>query len=149
MNAEQNVAQQTLPTIRVFTQHDVSDAQMIMHRVCRMKNDASDPVTRAAWLLLSGIMVRLAYGQPASKGNVPLSEVIDWINGNWDSPKQLVLEMIHATYQTSKDSGEPATHPFVESVGLTMLLMDERDMLNVMTAAVTFVYWYQFADTRW
>lgn len=148
MNAEQNtVAQNGEPTIRIFTPHDVHDAQAIMHGVCRMgEGGAADHVTRAAWLLLSGILVHLAYAQEAANGDVSLDDVIDWMNGDWeDPPRQLVSEMIFATYKVSKDSDEPVAHPFVKGVASMMFLMNREDLPRVVTSAMTFAHLGRFA----
>lgn len=133
-----------LAEIRIFTLHDVADAQMIMNMACDSKGKGLDDYfDKAGYEFLTALALHIRYTKGGSEGS--LGDCAAFLGDpNWDSDKQMYQEMINADHDPEGkmgwlDSlGKPTkTHPMIANGAKTMLNKEDKDRSGVLSTAKT------------
>lgn len=136
-----------LDEIRIFTHHDVADAQMIMSMACDPKGEGlEDYFDKAGYEFLMGLALHVRYAEK----NGSLEGVALFLGDpNWDSDKQMYTHMMQAEHDPEskmgwKDSmGKPTkTHPIIANTAKTMLNKEDKDRSGVLSTAKSLLSLY-------
>ncbi|ART61439.1 hypothetical protein CBP36_20955 (plasmid) [Acidovorax carolinensis] len=136
-----------LEEIRIFTLHDVADAQMIMTMACDPKGKGLDDYfDKAGYEFLTAVALHVRYTSPAGS----LAAAANFLGDpNWDSDKQMYTEMMQATHDPEgkmgwKDTfGKPTkTHPMIANAAKTMLNKEDKDRSGVLSTAKSLLSLY-------
>jgi type IV secretion system protein VirD4 len=136
-----------LDEIRIFTLHDVADAQMIMTMACDPKGKGLDDYfDKAGYEFLTAVALHVRY--TSSEGS--LGACANFLGDpNWDSDKQMYTEMMQATHDPEgkmgwTDSlGAPSkTHPMIANAAKTMLNKEDKDRSGVLSTAKSLLSLY-------
>lgn len=136
-----------LGEIRIFTLHDVGDAQMIMSMACDPEGKGlEDYFDKAGYEFLTALALHVRYvGNDGS-----LAGVAKFLGDpNWDSDKQMYLEMMQAQHDPEgkmgwEDTlGNPTrTHPMIANAAKTMLNKEDKDRSGVLSTAKSLLSLY-------
>lgn len=136
-----------LEEIRIFTLHDVADAQMIMTMACDPKGKGLDDYfDKAGYEFLTAVALHVRY--TSQEGS--LAACANFLGDpNWDSDKQMYTEMMQASHDPEgkmgwKDSfGKPTkTHPMIANAAKTMLNKEDKDRSGVLSTAKSLLSLY-------
>lgn len=136
-----------LDEIRIFTLHDVADAQMIMSMACDPKGEGlEDYFDKAGYEFLTAVALHVRYaGRDGS-----LAGAANFLGDpQWDSDKQMYMEMMQACHDPEgkmnwKDSfNKPTkTHPMIANASKTMLNKEDKDRSGVLSTAKSLLSLY-------
>lgn len=139
-----------LAEIRIFTLHDVADAQMIMSMACDPEGKGLyDYFDKAGYEFLTGIALHIRYS--AKNGDEgSLADCASFLGDpNWDSDKQMYQEMINFEHDPEgkmgwKDSlGNPTKiHPMIANSAKTMMNKEDKDRSGVLSTAKSLLSLY-------
>lgn len=136
-----------LDEIRIFSLHDVADAQMIMTMACDPKGKGLDDYfDKAGYEFLTAVALHVRY--TSKEGS--LAACANFLGDpNWDSDKQMYTEMMQATHDPEgkmgwTDSfGKPTkTHPMIANASKTMLNKEDKDRSGVLSTAKSLLSLY-------
>lgn len=136
-----------LDEIRIFTLHDVGDAQMIMTMACDPKGKGLDDYfDKAGYEFLTAVALHVRY--TSLQGS--LAAAANFLGDpNWDSDKQMYSEMMNAAHDPEgkmgwKDTfGKPTkTHPMIANAAKTMLNKEDKDRSGVLSTAKSLLSLY-------
>lgn len=141
-----------LEEIRIFTLHDVADAQMIMTMACDPKGKGLDDYfDKAGYEFLTAVALHVRYtSQKKGEGEGSLAACASFLGDpNWDSDKQMYTEMMQAAHDPEgkmgwKDTfGKPTkTHPMIANAAKTMLNKEDKDRSGVLSTAKSLLSLY-------
>lgn len=136
-----------LDEIRIFTLRDVADAQMIMSMACDPKGEGlEDYFDKAGYEFLTAVALHVRY--QGIEGS--LAGAAKFLGDpNWDSDKQMYLEMMSATHDPdgkmrwTDSMGKPTkTHPMIANAAKTMLNKEDKDRSGVLSTAKSLLSLY-------
>lgn len=136
-----------LDEIRIFSLHDVADAQMIMTMACDPKGlGLEDYFDKAGYEFMTAVALHVRYTSPTGS----LAGAASFLGDpNWDSDKQMYTEMMQATHDPegkmgwTDTFGKPTkTHPMIANAAKTMLNKEDRDRSGVLSTAKSLLSLY-------
>jgi type IV secretion system protein VirD4 len=136
-----------LDEIRIFTLHDVADAQMIMSMACDPKGEGLDDYfDKAGYEFLTAVALHVRYA--TTDGS--LAGAANYLGDpGWDSDKQMYSDMMNAAHDPEgkmgwTDSlGKPTkTHPMIANAAATMLKKEDKDRSGVLSTAKSLLSLY-------
>lgn len=136
-----------LDEIRIFTPHDVSDAQMIMAMACDPEGEGlKDYFDKAGYEFLTALGLHMRYAERDGS----LSGVANFLGDpNWDNDKQMYTHMMQAEHDPEGRMGwlDPAgkptkTHPMIANAAKTMLNKEDKDRSGVLSTAKSLLSLY-------
>ena len=136
-----------LDEIRIFTLHDVADAQMIMTMACDPKGKGLDDYfDKAGYEFLTAVAMHVRYTSPQGS----LAACANFLGDpSWDSDKQMYAEMMQATHDPEGKMGwvdtfgKPTkTHPMIANAAKTMLNKEDKDRSGVLSTAKSLLSLY-------
>ena len=136
-----------LEEIRIHSNFDVQDAQMIMSMVCDPNGGGlEDYFDKAAFEFLMGLSLHMRY---AEKNGSMEGIALFLGDPNWDSDKQMYEHMKTAIHDPEgkmgwKDSNGKftKTHPIVANTAQTMLNKEDKDRSGVLSTAKSLLSLY-------
>lgn len=136
-----------LDEIRIFTQHDVGDAQMIMSMACDPEGEGlKDYFDKAGYEFLTALALHVRYiGKNGS-----LEGVAQFLGDPlWESDIQMYTEMKQAVHDPDgkmgwvNSLGKPTqTHPMIANAAQTMLNKEDKDRSGVLSTAKSLLSLY-------
>ncbi|MES2879185.1 MAG: type IV secretory system conjugative DNA transfer family protein [Pseudomonadota bacterium] len=136
-----------LDEIRIFTPHDVADAQMIMVMACDPEGKGlTDYFDKAGYEFMTALALHVRYvGEDGS-----LAGIANYLGDpNWDSDKQMFMDMMQSCHDPEykmgwvDSSNKPMqTHPMVANAAKTMLNKEDKDRSGVLSTAKSLLSLY-------
>lgn len=136
-----------LDEIRIFSPHDVSDAQMIMSMACDPKGEGLDDYfDKAGYEFLTALALHMRYAERDGS----LAGVAYFLGDpNWDNDKQMYTHMMQSKHDPEGRmgwmdlAGKPTqTHPMVANAAKTMLNKEDKDRSGVLSTAKSLLSLY-------
>lgn len=147
-----------LDRIRIFSHHDVQDAQAVMMKVCDPNGEGfEDHLAKAAWEFLAALALHLRYMECA---DACIAGMASYLVGPWDDERQMYLHMENCPHDGRRNyvvwedvaggpsgwidsEGNPTcSHPMIASTARRMREQDVTERGLVLSRAKSFLSVY-------